>query len=345
MNRVLAIVRKDARQMLANRFIAVIMALGIIFYPVMYYLMPAKVDETFKLGMHVTRGRELVEKELAKEEGLEVTWAASERQLEKLVRDKDVQAGFSLTTGAEEPRAVLLISSDTPQEVRDAGRTLGREIAFALLGYDLPAEVEAKVIGKDMLGEQIPLRDRMRVLLLVFVLVTEIFALANLLADEVQRRTVDALLVTPVTVGEFLSAKAIVGVALAFAEGMLVAALMGVFTLDTLLPVAVFMLLASVFVTGLAFLAGAVSRDFVTSIMWAMLAIIVFIVPGMSAAFPAGSYPLIQVFPVYHLVEPLDGILNYGMAFSQYLPQVAYLVLFNAALLAAGFTVLKRRLA
>jgi lipoprotein signal peptidase len=97
-------------------------------------------------------------------------------------------------------------------------------------------------------------------------------------------------------------------------------------------------------VTALAFLAGAVSRDFVTSIMWSVLAIIVLIVPGMSAAFPAGSYPLIQVFPVYHLVVPLSGMLNYGIAFSQYLPQVAYLVIFDAAILLAGFAVLRRRL-
>jgi ABC-2 type transport system permease protein len=344
MSRVFTIVGKDMRQMLSNRFIAVIMVLGIIFYPVIYYLMPATVDETFKLGMYVTQGRKQIEKQLAREEGLQVTWADSERQLQKLVLDKDVQAGFSLSTGPSEQRATLLVSSDTPKEVRDAGRTIGREIAYALLGYELPVEMNAEIIGKDMMGAQIPLRDRMKVLILVFVLVTEIFALANLLSDEVQRHTVEALLVTPVTVGEFLSAKAVTGVTIAFVEGMAVAGLLGVFTLRTFIPVTIFMLLASVFVTALAFLAGAVSRDFVTSIMWSMLAIIVLIVPGMSAAFPAGSYPLIQLFPVYHLVEPLSGMLNYDIAFSQYLPQVAYLIVFDAAILLAGFGVLRRRL-
>ncbi|RJQ50770.1 MAG: ABC transporter permease [Actinobacteria bacterium] len=350
MTRILAIVRKDLRQILSNRFVAVITGLGLIFYPIVYYILPAQVDETFTLGLYVTQGREQIERQAQREEGLRLVFADSEEELRRMVLDKEVQAGFSLTRTGETPSApngipsaILFVSSDTPQEVREAGQTLGRELAFALLGHELPVEFEPTVLGTDRLGEQIPFRNRLRVLLVVLVLVIEVFGMANLLSDEIQRRTVQALLVTPVTVRDFLTAKGVTGTLFAFVQGMIVAGLVRAITVDTLLPVTLLLLLGSLMVTGIGFLAGAVSRDIVSATLWGMLAIVV-LAPGMSAAFPAGIYPLIQLFPTYHLVEPLDGIVNYGLPFSRYLPQVAALAGFDAALLLAGYAVLKRRL-
>jgi ABC-2 type transport system permease protein len=63
-----------------------------------------------------------------------------------------------------------------------------RELAFALSGAPLPVTLEGGdviVLGEDRAGDQVPLRERMRPLLVFFVLITESLALASLIATEV----------------------------------------------------------------------------------------------------------------------------------------------------------------
>ena len=66
-----------------------------------------------------------------------------------------------------------------------------------------------------MAGRQIPPRDRLRPVFAVLLLITETLFLATLISEEVERRTIQALLVTPAKVGDLLGAKGVVGVSLA----------------------------------------------------------------------------------------------------------------------------------
>ena len=58
-------------------------------------------------------------------------------------------------------------------------------------------------------------------MLAFFVLMVEAFALASLIAGEVQAKTVTALLVTPARTGDVLAAKTILGTLLAFIQAAL----------------------------------------------------------------------------------------------------------------------------
>jgi ABC-type multidrug transport system fused ATPase/permease subunit len=359
MKRILSIIRKDLIQIFRNRFIAVISFLAIFLYALVYYLMPSKVDEVFKLGFYLkvdaqaaeqlrlAGGKKAIEKRLTEdgEEGVKIVWADSLEELKRLVRENDVQAGVYLDLSSEKPNVVLYVSSKTPVEVSDAGEMIAREIGYTFLGFQLPVEYETTVIGPDMVGRQIPARDKARILFLSFVLLLELYGLGNLIVEEVQKKTAQAVLVTPVSLKEFISAKAATGILMAFFQGLLVAFLLNALSRETWLPVTIFLFLGASLIVGVAFLIGAVSRDFMSMVMISLIPFIILTFPAFVIIDPGLSSPIIKAIPTYYLLQPLDGILNYRFPFSNYYPSILYLLLFCFAFFILGFWTLKRRLA
>jgi ABC-2 type transport system permease protein len=363
MNRIFAIVRKDLAQILRNRFVAVISVLFIVIYAVMYYLLPSDVDEVFKMGFYLEISEEAAaefglegrEDEIAArlseagkeeaEEGLELVWADSPEDLKRMVEDEEVSAGVSFVVSGQEPELVLYVSSKTPEEVTEAGEAISAEIGYALIGYQLPADFKATIIGPDMAGQQIPMKDRLRVILLAFVFLLELFSLGNLLMEEVQRKTAVALLVTPVTLRDFISAKAITGILNTFFLGFLLALLLGAISVDTWLAIVVLLFLGAAMMVGIAFIVGALSRDFISMAMISLIPFVVLIIPGFLVIYPGFDSPILKAIPTYWLLEPINGILNYGMRLSDYTMSLIYIILFTIGFFMLGFVILKRRLA
>ena len=125
----------------------------------------------------------------------------------------------------------------------------------------------------------------MRPLVLVLVLMVETFALASLVAIEVQERTVVAVLATPARVNDFLAAKGIFGTALAFIEVTLLGLLIGAFAVNA--PVIIVtLLLGAVLVTGFGLFSGAFGRDFLGTLFIAFFFMIPLMIPAMGALFP-----------------------------------------------------------
>lgn len=361
--KVLAIVRKDLAQIMRNRFVAVISVLFIIVYALMYYLLPSDVDEVFRMGFYLELSDEAAaglgleggEDEIAArlsgaggqeaEQGLELVWADSAEDLERIVEEGEVSAGLSFVVSGQRPELVLYVSSETPEEVTEAGEAIAAEIGYALIGYEPPADFTATVIGTDMAGRQIPMKDRLRVILISFVLLLELFGLGNLLMEEVQKKTAMALLVTPVTLRDFISAKAITGILNTFFLGFLLALLLGAISADTWLAVLVLLLLGAAMMVGVAFIAGALSRDFISMAMISIIPMVVLIVPGFLVLYPGFDSPVLRAIPTYWLIEPINGILNYGMGLSDYAMSLVYVVLFTVGFFALGSVILRRKLA
>ena len=363
MNRIFAIVKKDLAQIFRNRFVAVISLMVIVLFAAIYYLLPSDVDEVFKMGFHLEVSEEAAAEfgleggrdeiaarlsEAGKEEGeggLELVWADSLEKLERMVEDEEVNAGVSFVVSGQEPDLVLYVSSKTPEEVTEAGMAIAAEIGYALIGYELPADFKATIIGQDMAGQQIPMKDRLRVILIAFVFLLELYSLGNLLMEEIQRKTAVALLVTPVTLQDFISAKAITGILNTFSLGLLLALLLGAISVDTWLAIIVLLFLGAAMMVGLAFIIGAVSTDFITMAMISLIPFVVLIVPGFLVIYPGFDSPLLKAIPTYWLLEPLNGILNYQMRLSDYTMSLLYLVLFTIGFFVLGFVILRRRLA
>ena len=74
----------------------------------------------------------------------------------------------------QKPEIVVYFAADVPDEIRNAVGVIIRELAYQQTGQELNIEVSEEVLGPDMLGMQIPPRDRMRPILAVALLIFEI---------------------------------------------------------------------------------------------------------------------------------------------------------------------------
>lgn len=348
-----AILRKDAKEYGADRFFLLMTAASIVFYPLLFWMLPAAVDETIRVGVVQTGLDEVVASTSGA--GLELVPYPSGSALEDVLvqGDDDLVAGvvfpadFLLVTTAGEPSTVtLLLPSDVPAEVATTLKGVVSEIAYGLRGQPPPIDpqVDAVVLGVDRVGDQVSLREQLRPLIGFFVLIVETFALATLVASEVQSRTVTAVLVTPATQADFLMAKGLLGTGVAFAEAAFVMLLIGAFgTGAPILLVA--LLLGAAIVTGFGMIAGALGRDFMTVLFVSIVLMIPLMIPAFSALFPGSAAGWVQALPTYGFVQVVVEVTTQSAGWAAVAPDLLVLAGWAVAAFAVGTLVLGRRVA
>lgn len=351
---VATIVRKDLREFRADRFFVLLTVLSVVFYPLIFWVLPSTVDETLRVGV-VQRDVGPLLEGLEDADGFAVTEFADEEALvDALVRgDGDLVAGlvfpddFLAAAASDEPSQVrLLVTAAVPPEVESALSTLVSELALVALGEPAPAELLADpvVLGEDRVGDQVALREQLRPLMAFFVLMTEMFALATLVASEVQSRTVTAVLITPATRTDFLAAKGLVGTGLAFAEAVVVMALIGGFAVGA--PILLLaLLLGAALVTGIGMVAGAFGRDFMTVLFISILLMVPLMVPAFAALFPGTAASWVQALPSYGFVQTVVEVSTQGAGWAEVAPDLLMLLGWTVVAFAAGVVVLGRRVA
>lgn len=350
--RIGAVVLKDLKAFTRDRFYVLVTLLGLVFYVVIFWVLPDTVDETIEIGVNQQGMDAFFQAFEGTEQGVALAMYDTEADLEAAIEASDtvsigisfpdtfvddVQSGVATTVR-------VFVSGDVPAQLRTAVSGLVRELAHTAAGDEPlvsePAEQEI-VVGIDRSGDQVSLRERFRPLFAFLVLLVEMIALASLVAVEIQTRTVTALLATPLTVGELLTAKGAVGTLLAFVESIVLLAAMG--SLRSLGLVLV-ILLGSILVTGFGLLAGSSGRDFIGIVFWSMLFMIPLAIPAFGLLFPGSASAWVQALPTYGLVQAILRATAYGESLGAYLPDVATLAAWCVVVFAAGWLVLKRRL-
>lgn len=345
-----AIVAKDARLFGRDRFFVLITLLGLVFYVVIFWFLPDTVDETVSIGVHA-EGSSL---QMVTSPGLEVTIFESTEELRTavetgaggVVAGLDFPAGFIAAAGNGETIDVTqFVRNGTPEEVTTALGGLAREVVAGLAGDPPPFDLinaDVVVLGVDRAGDQVSLQERMRPLLAVFVLIVEALALASLVSTEIEQRTVTAVLVSPATTTDFLTAKSLFGTGLAFTETALLLLLIGALAtapFTMLLTV----LLGAVLVTGVALLAGSLGKDFIGVVFWSILFMVPLMVPGFAALFPGSAAAWVKAMPSYGLARSVIDLSSYGAGFADVAPLLLGLAAWCAVLFTAGVVILRRK--
>lgn len=348
-----AILRKDVQEYRADRFFLLMTIASIVFYPLLFWVLPSTVNETIRIGV-VQTGLDPV-LEASSGTGLELAPYGSQPALEAaLVQgEDDLVAGlvfpsdFLVTAGTAAAAPVtLLVTANVPPEVETTLQALVSEIAFGLRGEPAPIDpqVDAIVLGADRVGDQVTLREQMRPMIGFFVLIVETFALATLVASEVQQRTVTAVLVTPATKADFLAAKGLLGTGVAFAEAAFVMLLIGAFATGAPILL-VTLLLGAAIVTGFGMVAGALGRDFMTVLFASLLFMIPLMIPAFAALFPGTSAGWIQALPTYGFVQIVVEVTTQGAGWVAVGPELLSLAAWGVVAFALGTVVLGRRVA
>jgi ABC-2 type transport system permease protein len=343
-----ALVRKDLTLFFRNRFFAYITLLGLVFYIIIYFVMPKAVDETLELGVYSAALPEAVLELLdAEEVGYQVF--ESDDALRAAILDGDVPAGLvfppdlmvQLRAG-QKPRVDVYLAAGSPPEVRDVYVAVVKGMALALSGQPLNIEANEITLGPDMAGQQIAPRDRMRPLLAVIIIVMETMGLATLIAEEVQGGTLRALLITPMDVRDLFVGKGIMGVGMTFIQAVLVMGVTGGLCQSPVLML-VALLLGALMATSIGFLMASVSRDMMSSIGWGIVAMVVMSIPAFGVLFPGTVSTWGKALPSYYLIDTIHRVANFAAGWAEVWPNLLILAGINGLFLWIGVTALRRR--
>ena len=343
-----ALTAKDLSLYFRNRFYAMITAFGIIAYIVIYFVMPSTVDESLKVGLYAPVVPPVFE--LIPEEGLVVDMVESEEALISAVTEGKYAAGIALPADILDklaqglkPRITLYFTADAPVEVKDAVEVMVTELVYLQTGQPLAIETSAEILGPDKIGEQVPTRDRMRPLFAIMLLMFETMGLASLISEEVEHGTVQALLITPMTVTDLFAAKGIMGISLAFGQVVLFMAIVGGLSSQPLIMLTA-LFLGGILVTGVAFLVASLARDMMSVMAWGVVVIIALSVPAFGILFPGTITGWVKVFPTYYLVDTVHQVASFDAGWGDIWSNLLMLLGFNIAIVAAGIMALRRKL-
>ncbi len=344
------LVAKDINLYFKDRFYAFVTVLAMVFFIVVYFLLPNAVDETLTFGIYAPVMPPALAKALA-EDGVVLQDWPSEDALRAAVAAGDVQAGIVLPPdmtqqimAGKKPQVRLYLAAELPAEFREMYQMLVREVAFLVGGRPLDIETQEEVLGPDLAGQQIPPRRRMLPLLAVFALLMETLGLASLISSEVESGTLRALLVTPVRVPDLFLSKGIVGVGLAFAQAVLLMAITGGLNRQPLI-ILLALLLGAAMVTGLAFLVASVARDFMSVIGYGMVAVILLAIPGVAVALPGFISGWVRILPSHYLVDTVHRAVNFDAGWADLGLNLVVLAGFSVLFVALGILALRRRFA
>ncbi|MCA9886079.1 MAG: ABC transporter permease [Anaerolineae bacterium] len=350
---ILALIQKDLTLYFRNRFFAFITLLGLVAYIVIYLLMPTNVEEDLTIAVYAPTIPDIFIEFLTGND-ITITKVDSEEALRQGVIDLEYPAGLVLPgeviTGiarGEDTTVTIYLASDVPEEYLDALRTVlslaFNELSYTLSGDPLNLDIHEEVIGPDLAGQQLAMRDRLLPMLAVMVLVIEMMGLGSLIAEERAAGTLPALLITPISVSGLFVSKAVVGILLAFTQAAILMLFTGGLAYQPLLILAT-LLLGALLVTGLAFLVASFSTDMMSVIAWSMLLIIILVIPSVGVIFPGTLSNLARFIPSYYLFDTIHQVVNFDATWGAVSSNLVILLIMGIALMLLGIVVMERKL-
>ena len=345
---VAALLGADLRGWVREKVFFALSFAGVLIYAGVSYLLPDTVDESLRVGVRAPAGAPAL---LPAAPGLRVIPFADGEALRAAVAEGAVEGAEGreeLLVGLDfaAPGAVTVhLSPKAPPELAAAAATAVRELAFAAAGQPLPVTLpplSELVRGEAEVGARASLRARMRPLAALMVLGLEMLSVASLVARELQRRTVIAVLATPATALDWLLSKLLFGGIVAFAQAILLLLLIGaLFTAPGQMLALVG--LGTLLFTGFGLLAGARARDFTEVLFYSFLLLVPALVPAFAVLIPGPTHALVKALPTYPLAVAFLKA-GEGATWAALLPYVGATAAWLAAIVGVGALALRRAL-
>ncbi|MHC1604807.1 MAG: ABC transporter permease [Candidatus Methanofastidiosia archaeon] len=313
-----AIVRKDAIAAMRNKLLLLALMSGILF-SVVYYALPSTVEETFTIAIYDKSSSQLFSHISELEgEGVRIDFFSSEKDIEKAVRDEDYVAGIvlpqdfiSLLMSGQKPVITLYFKSETPESIRTSiNYFIQSTIEYIVVGTQ-PTYMEIEILGEDIAGKHIPLREQSLPLYLLMALMMEMWTISTLIVEESAAGTLKAVLVTPASPSDVITAKGFVGIG----YSLIVAAAILVLTQSIRgnLPVLFLgIILGAIMAVSMGLFFGSLTKNITGSYIYVGVPFLVLMIPALLIFIPGISLSAVKVIPTYYLVNAFDQILNYG---------------------------------
>lgn len=349
-----ALVVKDLKLFIRNRFFLVITALGLVVYPTIYYLIPDQVDESLGLAFYIEDRETPLYRELVEEPDDYAIFESEEEMLAALEETGDYFVGLSIpaqlsaaAARGEQIELKAYYAPGVPAEARQifndvlvvVANTVNPDMLASLARFN-----ETKVVlGNDLLGAPLSLRSRFVPLFLMMVVLIEVFGLSAILNRDIENGTARALVSGPLRMSQLFAGKALVGMILAFGQVLLLGIIMGAIGTSPLLLLAT-LLLGSLLMVGVGFLIAALAKDNPSVLAWSILFIIPLTVPGLLTVLPGLATSWMEIIPSFYFVDSLHRILNFGAGWADVSGNLAMLFVVGAGTLAIGTASIRRRI-
>lgn len=208
-----------------------------------------------------------------------------------------------------------------------------------IAGQEAPVEIEAITMGDE---EIIPWNDRLLPLIvLMAVFLSGLFLPATSVINEKEKKTIDALVITPTSVEEVFMAKGLLGIILSLFIGVVVLVLNQAFGVQPLLLV-MLLALGAIMAGEIGLICGALIKDVTTLFaVWKSGGILLF-GPAIIYMFPQIPQWIGRIFPTYYLLQPIVDISQRSGNWSDIALNVFILIGLDLILIGVVMLVLKR---
>lgn len=219
---------------------------------------------------------------------------------------------------------------------------LGVTIADAvreMAGQESPVEINSVSLGDKM---SIPWNDRLLPLIvLITVIIGGAFLPATSIVNEKEKNTLQALVITPASMGDVFLAKGLLGIILGLFMGIVLLVLNQAFGAEPMLLILV-LGLGAVMAAEFGLLFGAATKDITTLFaIWKSLGIVI-MAPALIYLFPEIPEWIAKIFPTYYLIQPIVEISQRGGGWPEISTQVLILIALDLLLIGVVAITLKR---
>jgi ABC-2 type transport system permease protein len=252
-------------------------------------------------------------------DGIEVTIVESADDLRAVVEGHDVDAGLVLPAGfdaaaaaGEDPGAEFFVSGSSLASTRAILASVVTDLVEEVTGAGPDVTATVTRLGED---DGVPIGDRLVPMMVFYaVVMAGLYYPAASLVEDREQRTIDALLVTPVQMGDILVSKGIVATVLAVGMAMVTLALNSAFGGQPLLLLAI-LTVGGVMLSEIGIVLGLWARDANTMFTAIKGGGIVVFLPVVFMIWPDLPQWIPRLVPTYYFLAPVYevGVLGGGM--------------------------------
>lgn len=214
-----------------------------------------------------------------------------------------------LVTEGQHLEITAYVWSESLAKQRIVAQTTLQDLIRGLSGREAPVDVTINTLGDKA---SVPWSDRLLPLLvLMAVFVGGMFLPATSLVTEKQKRTLEAVTVTPTTLPEVFLAKGTLGFVISLTMGLIILALNQAFGARPELLV-LMLTLGAVMAAEVGLIVGSLVKDMGSLIAtWKFGGILLF-GPAIIYLFPEIPQWIGQIFPTYYVLEPVVRVSQQG---------------------------------
>ena len=269
-------------------------------------------------------------------DGVRSVELTSEQALRNAVASHDIDAGLILPPGFDDAVAA---GRQVQVTYLVSGQALASDRAVLAAGVtamirDLSGTTSTVAVTVVTVGAEdfVPLGDRLIPLLVVYaVVVAALFVPAASMLDERVKGTMNAVLVTPASMGEVLLSKALFASVLSMLMGIVTLVINRAFS-GEVLGIVLALGLGTAMLVQLGLILGLWVRDMNTLYTWIKAGGVLIVLPGLLALFPTLPQWISMLAPTYYFLQPIYDLSVGGASLSDVLPMLGVCLLLTVAL-------------